>query len=78
MQAASKFKSRRKHHLHRKTQVLPCELAQASNRLRDLSVGPTMFFSRRWMLCRRQRSIRTACLNCCRRIKASYWVSAQI
>ena len=39
--------SGRKHHLHRKTSVLPCELAQASSRLRDLSVGPTMFFSRR-------------------------------
>ena len=40
-----------KHHLRRKTQVLPYELAQASIRLRDLSVGPAMFFSRRWMLC---------------------------
>ena len=44
----------------------------------DLSVGPAMFFSRRWMLCCRQRSIKSACLNCSRRIKASYWVSAQI
>ena len=32
--------------------------------LLDLSVGPTMFFSRRWMLCCRKRTIRAACRNC--------------
>ena len=30
----------------------------------DLSVGPTMFFSRRWMLCCRKRNERAACLHC--------------
>jgi hypothetical protein len=38
------------HHLHRKTQVLSCELAKCCAFF-DLSVGPAMFFSRRWMLC---------------------------
>ena len=32
--------------------------------LLDLSVGPAMFFSRRWILCSRSRLGRAACLNC--------------
>ena len=52
-----------KHHLHRKTYILPCELATCSACF-DLSVGYTMFFSRRWMLCCRKRTMQTTCLNC--------------
>jgi len=52
------------YHLHRKTLVLPCELAKCYA-FRDLSVGPTMFFSRRWILCCRTRNTRTARLICC-------------
>ena len=33
-------------------------------RILDLSVGYAMLFSRRWMLCCRQRNARTAYLNC--------------
>ena len=43
---------------------LPCELAKCFA-FRDLSVGPAMFFSRRWILCCRTRNTRTACLICC-------------
>ena len=54
---------RRKHHLHRKAHILPCELATRFACC-DLSVGYAMLFSRRWMLCCRRRNIRAACLNC--------------
>ena len=62
-QAVSESLCRRRHHLHRKTQVLPSELATRFACC-DLSVGPAMFFSRRWMFCCRQRSSITACLIC--------------
>ena len=42
------FRKRRKHHLRRKTAVLPCELAKCSA-FSDLSVGHAMFFLRRRM-----------------------------
>ena len=42
--------NRRRDHLHRKTSVLPYELARCCASF-DLSVGPTMFFSQRLMPC---------------------------
>ena len=49
----------RKHHLHRKTYILPCELRKC-HAFSDLSVGYTMFFSRRWMICCRINELREA------------------
>ena len=52
------------YHLHRKTHILPCELAKCCT-FCDLSVGYAMFFSRRWILCCRTRNTTTARLICC-------------
>ena len=52
------------YHLHRKTHILPYELAKCFA-FCDLSVGYAMFFSRRWILCIRIRTPGTACLICC-------------
>jgi len=52
---------RRRHHLHRKTQVLSESLAMHVH-CWSLSEGPAMFFSRRWMLCCRKRNDDAACL----------------
>ena len=41
------YLNRSKHHLHRKTPVLPCEPKKL--KLFGLSVEPAMFFSRRWL-----------------------------